>query len=212
MSTAAIAHQAAPGHPYAADVLLHAVADGLGDHGVDIRGPAWESTHHFKATNVLGVRCEFIVHEDGSVTWDYCPIWDCRKEPAQVTVMVLELLGVRGAADGAMPAGGYLGRTLMGAVGRAARLCGMNTLLSIVGMDHADCEVLAEVQVTNPARPGHGAVYVTSDDAIRWECGRTDSGRGTLALTPEEITATIARSLPRNALPASPAAALAVPR
>jgi len=212
MSTAAIAHQTEPDHPHAADVLLHAVADGLGDHGVDIRGPAWESSHHFKATNVLGALCEFVIHEDGSVVWDYCPIWDCRKEPAQITAMVLELLGVRGGADGATPAGGYLGRTLMGAVGRAARLCGMNTTLSIVGTDHTDCEVLAEVKVTNPVRPRHGAVYVTSDDAIRWECGFSDSGRGVLALTPEEITETIARSLPADALPVSAAAALPGPR
>jgi hypothetical protein len=210
MSTAAIAHQAVPGYPDGADVLLHAVADGLGGHGVDIRGPAWESTHHFKAVNVLGARCEFIIHEDGLVIWDYCPIWDCRKEPAQVTAMVLELLGVRGAG-GATPAGGYLGRTLMGAVGRAAQLCGMSTALSVVGTDHVDCEVVAEVQVTNPARPGHGAVYVTSDDAVRWECGFTGSGRGVLALTAGEITDTIARSLPGNALPASPVAALPVP-
>jgi hypothetical protein len=193
-------------------VLLHAVADGLGDHGVDIRGPAWESTHHFKATNVLGARCEFIVHEDGSVIWDYCPIWDCRKEPAQVTAMVLGLLGVSATADGAMPAGGYPGRTLMGAVGRAARLCGMTTRLDVVGGDDTDCEVLSEVQVTNPSRPGQGAVYVTSDDTVRWECGFTDYGRGVLALTAEEITATIARSLPASALPASPVAALPGPR
>jgi hypothetical protein len=207
MSTAAIAHQTEPRYPDAADVLLHAVADGLGSHGVDIRGPAWEGTHHFTAVNVLGARCEFIIHEDGLMIWDYCPIWDCRKEPAQVTAMVLELLGARGAF-GAAPTGGYLGRTLMGAVGRAARLCGMSTALSVVGTDHADCEVLAEVQVTNPARPGHGAVYVTSDDAIRWECGLDGSDPGALALTPEEITETIARSLPDGALPASPAAAL----
>jgi hypothetical protein len=209
MSAAPITHEKVPGYPHAADLLLHAVADGLGAQGVDIRGPAWEGGQHFKATNVLGVLCEFTVSDSGSAAWDYCPVWDCRKDPAQVTAMVLGLLGAPGAPDGAAPPGGYLGRTLMGAVGRAARLCGMQTTLIVVGADHADCEVVAQVEVTNPARPGNGAVYVTSDDTVRWECGLTGPGPGVLALTPGEIAGTIARSLPANALPegAAPLAA-----
>jgi hypothetical protein len=199
MSTEAIADENAPDYSGMAVSAMHAVADGLTDHGLDIRGPAWEKTHHFNVINVPGALCELVIGENGSVTWEYRPIWDCRVDPAQVTAMILELLGASPAREGAAPACGYRGRTLMGAVGRAVRASGMRTHLSIVGQDDADCEVYSEVEMSNPAQPGRGTAWVSQDNAVRWECRFIDLVQGTQTFAPTDIAETIARSLPRDA-------------
>jgi len=195
MSTAAIAQENENGCAPAAVTIMHAVADGLTEHGLDIRGPAWEETHVFKVTNVLGALCEISVSESGSVILEYRPVWDSRADPECITAMVLELLGA-GVRQGARPAGGYRGRTLMGTVGTAARQRGMNARLRHVGQDDSSCEVYAEVEVTNPARPDLGTACVTDDNAVLWECHFSAAAQGFRGIGSQEIAETIARSLP----------------
>jgi hypothetical protein len=195
MLTAAIAQEVEDGCAPAAVTVMHAVADGLTERGLDIRGPAWEETHVFKVTNVLGALCEITISESGSVILEYRPVWDSRADPERITAMVLELLGA-GVRQGARPAGGYRGRTLMGTVGIATRQCGMNARLRHIGRDDSSCEVYAEVEVSNPARPDLGTACVTDDNAVLWECHFNDSAQGIRGIDPQEIAETIARSLP----------------
>ena len=153
----------------AAVMVMNAVADGLAGHGLDILGPAWEETHHFKVTNVQGALCEVIVGENGSVSWEYRQVHGYRADPAHVTAMVLGFLGAGGTEHHGTLPGRYTGLTLKGAVGLAARERGMRARLGRVARDEAACEISAEVEVTNPARGNRGKVWVTDEGAVCWE-------------------------------------------
>jgi len=180
----------------AAVMVMNAVADGLAGHGLDILGPAWEETHHFKVTNVQGALCEVIVGENGSVSWEYRQVHGYRADPAHVTAMVLGFLGAGGTEHHGTLPGRYTGLTLKGAVGLAARERGMRARLGRVARDEAACEISAEVEVTNPARGNRGKVWVTDEGAVCWECRFSDPARGIQGIDPGEIARTIARSLP----------------
>jgi len=153
----------------AAVMVMNAVADGLAGHGLDILGPAWEETHHFKVTNVQGALCEVIVGENGSVSWEYRQVHGYRADPAHVTAMVLGFLGAGGTEHHGTLPGRFTGLTLKGAVGLAARERGMRARLGRVARDEAACEISAEVEVTNPARGNRGKVWVTDEGAVCWE-------------------------------------------
>jgi hypothetical protein len=181
----------------AAIIAMHAVADGLSDHGFDILGPEWEATHHFKVTNVLGALCEVTISRNGSVSWEYRQIHGCRADPSHVTSMVLALLGAgRTEHHGTRPSL-YTGLTLKGAVGLAMRERGLHARLGCVMPDEVACEVYAEVEVTNPRQSDRGKVWVSDDGVVRWEFRLSDPTQGITGMDPEEISKTIASSLPR---------------
>jgi hypothetical protein len=196
MSTAVIAQENERACEVTAVMVMNAVADGLADHGLDVLGPAWEETHCFKITNVLGALCEVVIGENGWVCWEYRQVHGYRADPTQVTAMVLEFLGASGAEHRGTPPGRNTGLTLKGAVGLALRERGMQARLGRVARDESACEVYAEVEVTNPARHDRGRVWVTDEGVVRWECRFSDPARDIQGIDPEEISATIARSFP----------------
>jgi hypothetical protein len=194
---AAIAQDGQRACNQAAFAVMTAVADRLTDHDLDILGPAWEKTHGFKVTNVRGALCEVTVSETCSVSWEYRPFRGARADPAPVMAMVLELLGARSTEHRGTPPGRYLGLSLKGAVGVALRERGLHARLGQVRRDEPACEVHADVEVANPARPDRGTAWVTDEAAVLWECRFSDPARGLQGLAPADIATAIAQALPR---------------
>lgn len=176
---------------------MRAVADGLGDQGLDILGQEWQEAHYLKATNAWGALCEATVGADGFFTWEYRPsdgTWD---EPAEIAAMILALLG----AD--TPAGGlrdllarYPGQSMRSAVGLTARAHGMHARLAGV-IGHEDfLEIDADVEITNPARPERGGVLYNGR-AVRWKCRLASPDAAGAGLQISEISKTVGSSVPQ---------------
>ncbi len=177
----------------AADVRL-AIADGLTAHDLDVLDPAGEGSQYLKVTNARGALCEIMISEDGSVTWEYRP-FSGGPGPAQITAMILELLGAgpdedRGASSNQRPC-----PTLTGIVGQALTERGMRVQLAEAGRDEDLSELYAEIVVINPARPDRGTARASEDGMIWWECRLSDPARSTRGIDPGEIAGTIARAL-----------------
>jgi len=135
-----------------------------------------------------------MISEHGSVTWEYHP-FSGGPGPAQVTAMVLELLGVGNGQDRGASSNRWPGLALTGIVGQALTERGMRVRLAEAGRDEDLSEMYAEIVVINPARPDRGTAQASDDGMIRWECRLTDPARSTREIDPAEIAGTIARAL-----------------
>jgi hypothetical protein len=115
----------------------------------------------------------------------------------QIAVMAMILLGADNAAEARdAPSLRYPGQTLKSAVGLTARAHGMQARLAHVIRDDELLEIAAEVEITDPARPGRGRI-LASDTAICWECTLTSPSGGDTGLDTAEIVETIGRSIPQ---------------
>jgi len=177
----------------AADVRL-AIADGLTAHDLDVLDPAAEGSQYLKVTNARGALCEIMISEHGSATWEYHPFGG-EPGPAQVTAMVLELLGAGNGEHLDASSKQRPGLTLTGIVGKALTERGMRVRLAEAGRDEDLSEMYAEIVVINPARPDRGTAQASDDGMIRWECRFTDPARSTRGIDPAAIAGTIARAL-----------------
>ena len=90
-------------------------------------------------------------------------------EPADISGMVLRLLGVPTPEPGNQYMDLYWHATLKGAMGREMRARGLTVKMGIFE-DELFYTVDAEVKITNPEKPERGRVYITDDGFIRWEC------------------------------------------
>jgi hypothetical protein len=156
-----------------ARAVLDAVADRLTDHGLDILGPPWDEPYRFRVPNVRGALCEVTVRENGTLAWEYRPFHGSRSDPAQLAAIAAAVLGAGAAAS--LPSRSA-GLTLKGVIALALRERGLSARLASVVPDEAACEVYAEVEITNPARPGRGAVRVSDDGMVLWECPADGTG------------------------------------
>lgn len=179
-----------------ADRATRAIADGLTAQGLDIRSPAGERSRFLKITNARGMFCELAIGEEGSVTWECRPFSGGATRPAAIAAMVLAVLGSEPRADYcSAPPALFTGLTLKGAAGRALREHGMQVFLHVLDCDDDRCEVYAEIEVTNPARPDQGRAHVDDDGLVLWESHLSDPASGMLGISPEEIVRTIAGAL-----------------
>jgi hypothetical protein len=215
LMSAAVARQDEQVPEHDAARVMNIVADRLTDHDLDILGPAWGEAHTFRVSNVRRALCEITVRDCGSLAWEYRPFRGYLTDPAHLTGIAAEALAAgaaAGTADGAGPrtaAARTAGLTLKGAVGLALRERGLHARLGHVMPDEAACEVNAEVEITNPARPDRGAVWVSDDGMLRWECrvggdrspggvepgGVQPGGVQPGGIEPLEIAETIARAI-----------------
>jgi hypothetical protein len=177
-----------------ARALVAAVADGLGEQGLDITGQEWEKACYLKASNAWGALGEATVGADGTFSWEYRPVDGGWGDAGQMAAMVGALLGTEWAGDPRPAVPGYPGQTVKGAVGLMARAAGLRARLGRVIPDDQFLEVSAEVEITDPERPERGRVWVT-DNVVRWECRLADgAGAG---LQPAEVVMVIGRSVPQ---------------
>jgi hypothetical protein len=158
------------------------VADGLADQGFEVRDPVMENLHFLKVINARHAYCEIMISETGAVTWEYRR-FDGRLGPAQITAMVMSILGAGndGRDDG--PLAQQPGLTLKGIVGQASRERGMQAAITILDPDDF-CELDAEVRITNPAMPSRGAVQVNDEGMIIWDCCLTEPTAGHDGINP----------------------------
>jgi len=169
------------------------VADGLGDAGFDVCDPALENSRCLKVTNARHAYCEIILGEKGAVSWEYRS-FDGQVCPAQITGMVLTILGAATLDGVATVVTLRPGLTLRASVGRVLREQGMR-----VGMPanpDEPCEKYTEVRATNPDLPDRGSVCVNDEGMIMWNCRISGLARGDeLGITPGELARTIADAL-----------------
>jgi hypothetical protein len=174
---------------------MHTVANGLTGRNLDVSGPEWDGSHYLKITNVPGVLSEVTIRNDGSVEWEYMLRHDIQPDAMHLTDVVRGVLGEDIAGDRSVLPAPSRSLTLKGLVGWALQQCGMAVSLDVVCIDEVFCEVYAEVDVTNPARPARGRVRVTDEPALRWECHIADPTRGIPGISLGEVTGTIAGAL-----------------
>lgn len=180
-------------HQTAVDIRL-AIADGLTAHDLDVLDPAGEGSQYLKVTNAHNALCEILISESGSVTWEYRPFTGTTGA-AQITNMVLELLGAIGSENRSGSSRQGTGPTLTSIVGPALGGCGMRIQVAEAGRDDDHGGPWAEIVVINPARPDRGTARVGDDGMIRWECHLSDPAASIRGLSPDEIAGTSARAL-----------------
>jgi hypothetical protein len=147
---------------------MHDLADRLTGRGFDVGGSAWDHTRRLQISNVRGALCEVSLRDDGHMSWEYRPCRGTHLDPAHVADMVMGILGAEDEQRGAYAR--HPGLTFKGVVGRALAGCGMTVRLVTILRDDVSYDLYAEIEVTNPARPGRGRVRVTDHATVRWEC------------------------------------------
>jgi hypothetical protein len=173
--------------------VMSTVADRLTDHGLDVRSSERES-HYLKITHAPGVLCDVVIGEGGSAEWEYRLSRGRYADPAVITGIVLSILGGNPArSQDALPRR-YPKRTLMSVAGRALAGRGMQVCLEVF-KDDFFFEVCSEIEVTNPALPSRGAVRISDDNSVRWECSFIDPAADTEGIDPLDFAETIAKVL-----------------
>jgi len=158
---------------------MRAVAEELAARGVGVRLPEWEESRRLTITSAERARCELTVEDGGSVRWDYRPRSGGRTDPAEMTGLVLRVLGAAGACGPRTRA--RPGVSLKGVVGRALAARGLKVGLEVYE-DPDFYAVSAEIVAINPARPERGQVHVSDDGDLTWECRYyDDSDAGQIA-------------------------------
>lgn len=147
---------------------MRAVAQMLTERGFDARRPEHEESRRLTVTSARSARCEIDVYDADGIRWEYSPGAGGSAEPAEISGVVRRVLD----ADKTPLAGPGTGPsrvdTLKGAVACEMRARGLNADLDVYE-DHERYDVVAEVVLTNPAKPERGVVRVTDDGVIRWE-------------------------------------------
>jgi hypothetical protein len=146
---------------------MRAVAEKLAARGFGVRSPEWEESRRLTITGAGRARCELTVEDGGSVRWDYRPGSGRGTDPAEMTALVLRVLGAAGAGEPRTRA--RPGVSLKGVVGRALAARGLKVGMEVFE-DPDFYAVSAEVVVSNPARPERGQVSVSDDGDLTWEC------------------------------------------
>jgi hypothetical protein len=178
------------------------VAETLTAHGFDVRGPDWEDSRLLKVMGLRDVTCEITVEDSGLVTWEYFPRAADGTDPDKIASRVQCLLTGTGAElppwrrPRAAPAAG-----LKGLVGGRLKAMGMAVCLDVYE-DHDTYEVVAEIIVTNPARPERGQVRVSDDGALMWECGYEEDPSDAAAIAGVIVTV-LARDLADGCIPSA---------
>jgi hypothetical protein len=146
---------------------VHAVAERLAACGLAVCGPEGQESRRLTIAVAERGRCELTIEDGGSARWDYRPGSGRGTGPAELTALVLRLLG---AADTGEPrTRAHPGVSLKGMVGRALAARGLKVGLEVY-QDPDYYDVSAEIVVSNPARPERGQVSVSDAGDLTWEC------------------------------------------
>ncbi|HEY2577828.1 MAG TPA: hypothetical protein VGI74_16095 [Streptosporangiaceae bacterium] len=160
----------------------------LTGRGFDVREPEWENPV-LALDGVNSRRCEIQVGFGGQATWEYLPSNDAHIESADISRMVLRLLGAHTIDSGEPHAEPHPEVTPKGAVAHEMKARGLGVEIDVF-IDDMVYAVGATIEITNPAKHERGAVNVTDDGAIWWECDFEElTGHAT------EIAETIADAL-----------------
>jgi hypothetical protein len=148
---------------------MRVMAEMLAERGFDVYGPEREESWLLTIVNAIQARCEIGVEDSGRVFWRYFPWAGADTEPAEISGMVLRMLGAYTGDSAEQYAHLHRGATLKGAVAREIQARGLDADMEVYE-DELFYDVDAEVILTNPAKPERGRVRVTDDGAILWEC------------------------------------------
>ena len=147
---------------------MHTWARRLAAGGFGVRSSRWRDRHELIILNVPGGRSSVTVTGDGDARWYYEP----RASPPSAAVLaaiIVHILGAPHTAGSAAGVAAYRAFPLKGAVGRCLEDRGLTVALRI-REDWESFEATTSIQVTSPARPWLGAVQLTDDGHLDWEC------------------------------------------
>jgi hypothetical protein len=150
--------------------MMHAVAGKLRDMGIDVRFPDDDEGRCLVIVKAKNARSDITVEDCGCLVWNYRPLSGSETDPADITGMVLGVLGGH-VTDWPPPANRTL--TLESAVGQALQAHGLEVTMS-VHKDNKTFEVTAEITAVSPELPECGRVLVTDDGLITWELCHDD--------------------------------------
>jgi hypothetical protein len=145
--------------------MMHAVAGKLRDMGIDVRFPDDAEGRCLVIVNAKDARSDITVEDCGCLVWDYWPLSSSETDPADITGMVLGVLGGH-VTDWPPPAS--RAPTLKSAVGQALQAYGLDVTMSVYG-DNETFEVTSEITAISPELPECGRVLVTDDGLVTWE-------------------------------------------
>lgn len=164
-----------------AGVPARVIAEVLAGCGLDVRCYAHEDSQHLTVTGAGGGRCEIDVGGGTEVACEYYPCAGRSPVPADVSGVVLRLLGADGAAPDGLDTRLRSSASLKGAVAAEMLQWGLRADLEVYP-DYERFDVVAEVVMVNPARPERGLVRATDDGVVRWECDYGDLPEGAVAV------------------------------
>ena len=149
--------------------MARLVIDTLAGEGFGVQTREWDELWNLTITGVRRGKACLTVADDGYLRWDYEPEAGADAGPARIAALVLRLLGAPAGPGTPMRDDAYPRLLLKGAVGRLLEEQGMKVgLLSYEDLE--SFEVVAEIEVTSPARPGRGKVRVTDRGDMEWVC------------------------------------------
>ncbi len=153
------------------------IVDTLAVQGFGVQVREWDELWNLAVTGVREARSCLIIGDDGYLRWEYEPDSGPGTSPAAVTELVLRLLGAAVLPGSPPQDAAYPTFPLKGAAGRLLEDQGMKVeLLSYEDLESFD--VVADIQVTNPAWPGRGAVRVGDNADIEWGCSTEEAFGG----------------------------------
>ena len=163
-------HPAAPPctGPSQGMLSAHTWTQRLAAGGFGARSSRWRDRHELIILNVPGGRSSLTITGDGHAHWYYEP----RASPPSAAVLaavIVHILGAPHGADATPGAAAYRAFPLKGAVGRYLQDRGLTVALRI-SEDLESFEATTAIEVTSPARPWLGAVQLTDDGHLDWEC------------------------------------------
>ena len=155
-------------HPSRGAPLVHTWTQRLAAGGFGVRSSRWRGRHELIILNVPGGQSSLTITGGGHAHWYYEP----RARPPRAAVLaaiIVHILGAPRPADAASGVAAYRAFPLKGAVGRCLQDRGLAVALRI-SEDPESFEATTSIQVTSPARPWLGAVQLTDDGHLDWEC------------------------------------------
>ena len=160
MTTTSLADRIAPGE------LLHLVADGLTDAGLDIRPPADGDGRLDIAWP--GARCALAVGDGGSAEWEYCP-WSPQDADPDLTADLATVLLTGRAGPQPRLGSGHLFEnvTFKGLVGLELKARGLEVELAVY-CDETAFDTFAEIIATVPGSGQDAQVCVTDEGGLTW--------------------------------------------
>jgi hypothetical protein len=168
--------------------ISRALAENLTRRGLHVHLPREDDSEQFKVASAGGARCGISVDDEDTDVSEYLNIGAHCGEPGQWAAVVARILGAD-YADPAQYAHLHRGVTRAGAVGRDMKARGLNVTLQTYE-DHDEFRVLADVVITNPAKPQRGEVSISDDGWLCWECYAAELPGGVADLA-DTIAATL---------------------
>jgi hypothetical protein len=171
---------------------MRAMAEMLAGRGFDVYGPELEESRLLTVTNAKRARCEIGVEDNERVSWEYFPWTGADTQPAEIAGMALRILGADTDDSAEQYAHFHKGATLKGAVAREIQARGLEADMEVYE-DQLFYDVVAEVVLTNPAKPERGLVRVTDDGTVLWEYdyGEMPERAAAIADTTAEVLVTL---------------------